>query len=421
MRPKSFMVIAGEASGDLLGAELVQALRQEFLDAKAEPTLDYQPLHARLEPRFFGAGGPAMRAAGVELAFDMTAHSVLGLWEPLKNYFKFKKLFHQLHTLAREREPDVLICIDFSGFNRAFAHAIKSYVRRRQDWFHDWDPKVVQYVSPQVWASREERIYQIARDYDLVLSTFAFEKEWYAQRVPQLRVEFVGNPIVDRCRKLKGAATGPGSVPAPSSAGGKPFHVILLPGSRKAELLHHVPVFAEAARRIAAAQETSFRMVLPDAALMALARTLLGNDERIVTQVGGLDRALGAADLAITKSGTITLECACFGVPAIVIYKTSFLTYFVGKRVVKVRHLAMPNLLAGETVFPEFIQAAATSENIAQEALALLRDEERRRNIQAKLAEVVASLGGGGASGRAARALIQLMVPEGRERESAPA
>src|SRR5690349_18989273 len=138
MKPKRFMVIAGEASGDLLAAELVQAVREELSKAQAVPTWDYQPLHTSLEPRFFGAGGSHLAAAGVDLAFDLTVHSVTGISDVLKNYLKFRRLFHQLYGLALAREPDAIICVDFSGFNRRFAHAIRSHVRSRMDWFHDW-------------------------------------------------------------------------------------------------------------------------------------------------------------------------------------------------------------------------------------------------------------------------------------------
>ena len=192
------MLIAGEASGDMLAAELVRALRQEFAEAEAIPTTDYQPLHTGLEPRFFGAGGPQMASAGVNLAFDMTAHAIIGLSEAMKNYLKFRRLFRQLFRLALERQPDAIICVDFSEFNRRFAHALRQYTRGHADWFHDWDPRIIRYISPQVWASREGRAFEMARDYDLVLSIFPFEKEWYAKRVPELRVEFVGHPIVDR-------------------------------------------------------------------------------------------------------------------------------------------------------------------------------------------------------------------------------
>src|SRR5437667_12906644 len=130
MKPKSFMLIAGEASGDLLAAELVRALRQELADAEAVPTTDFQPLYTSLEPRFFGAGGPRMAAAGVELAFDLTQHAVIGLSDVLENYLKFRRLFHQLLKLAIEEQPDAIIGVDFGGFNLRFAKAIKNHVRR---------------------------------------------------------------------------------------------------------------------------------------------------------------------------------------------------------------------------------------------------------------------------------------------------
>ena len=172
------MLIAGEASGDLLAAELVSALHQQLPDAK-----------------FFGAGGAKMSAAGVELAFDLTQHSVVGFSDVLKNYFKFRQLFNQLLALAIERKPDVVIGVDFGGFNLRFGHAIKKYARSHPG---SWNPKIVQFVSPQVWASRPGRANRLAADYDLLLSIFPFEKDWYARRVPKLRVEFVGHPMLDR-------------------------------------------------------------------------------------------------------------------------------------------------------------------------------------------------------------------------------
>jgi len=126
-------------------------------------------------------------------------------------------------------------------------------------------------------------------------------------------------------------------------------------------------------------------------------------------QVGGIPAALAEADLAITKSGTVTMECAMFGVPAVVFYKTSWPTYLIGKQLLTVKHIAMPNLLAGEEVLPEFIQAAATPENIARAALVLLRDEKRRQAVKASLANIVASLGGAGAPARAAEAIVSLL------------
>ncbi len=405
MRPKSFMLIAGEASGDLLGAELVQALREEIAGIEGLPTNDYQPLYTSLEPRFFGAGGPRMAAAGVQLAFDMTEHAVLGLSDVIKNLFKFRRLLHQLYHLAVEREPDAVVCVDFSGFNSRLAHLIRKYVRSRRDWFHDWDPKIIQYVSPQVWASREWRAYQVAEDYDLVLSLFPFEKEWYAKRVPKLRVEFVGHPLLDRYDIRKSATAGTFE-PRPTP------RLLLLPGSRTAELRHHLPVMLGAVelvrREIPGLQ---IRMVLPNEKLVALAETFRRPSD-LEIQTGRLAEALQTADVAVASTGTVTMECAFLGVPTVAIYKTSWSNYQIAKRVAKVKYVAMPNIMGNEEVFPEFIQDAATAENIAGAALELLRDESRRRRTRARVAEIVATLGESGASRRAAKAIAGLLEPE---------
>jgi lipid-A-disaccharide synthase len=418
MKPRSFMLIAGEASGDLLAAELVQALRRECAEAEVLPTADLQPLTTGLEPQFFGAGGPRMAAAGVDLAFDLTAHSVIGLSDVARHYLTFRRFFHELLRLARKRQPDAIICVDFSGFNRRFAHAIKRYTRRRQDWFHDWQPRLIQYVSPQVWASREGRAYQIARDYDLLLSIFPFEKEWYAKRVPRLHVEFVGHPMVERYQGGRASPRAPfsgdvrarGDARPPEDVGqGRTPMVLLLPGSRRAELRRHLPVLAEAAKRITLRRKVAFQMVLPRESLLELARPFEKEIPGLVLRVGQLDEALRAADVALAKSGTVTLECAFFGVPAVVFYKTSLVTYLVGKQVVQVAHLAMPNLLAKEAIYPEFVQSEATAENLASATLALLEDKARYAEVQGKLAKIVAALGEPGASRRAAKAVMQLL------------
>ena len=398
MKAKSFMLIAGEASGDLLAAELVQALRREFAAEPTRPTNDYQPLHTSLEPRFFGAGGAQMAAAGVELAFDLTRHAVIGLGF-LNTFLEIRRLFLQLVRLAREREPEAIICVDYAGFNRRFAHAIKSYVRRRHDWFHDWNPKIIQYVSPQVWASREGRAWQIARDYDLVVSTYPFEKEWYASRVPDLAVEYVGNPVVEKYLTVQSADRQPDGLPL----------IALLPGSRRAELARHLgPMLGALQIMSSSVPGLRARMVLPSDTLVQQARAF-GLPSSLEIQCGGLPETLAQTTVAISKTGTVATECACAGVPTIAIYKTSWFTFEVGKRIVKVGHLAMPNLLAGEEVFPEFIQGAATAENIANAALALLRDEARRARTKARLREVMGTLGGSGASRRAARAIARLV------------
>jgi lipid-A-disaccharide synthase len=412
MKRKTFMVIAGETSGDLLAAELVEELRRESAIEPLPFTWDYQPLYTSLEPRFFGAGGQQMGTAGVDLSFDMTAHSVTGISDVLKNYPKFRRLFKQLYAEALNSEPDAIICVDFSGFNRRFAHAIRQYVRSRSNWFHDWNPKIIQYVSPQVWASRESRVYQIARDFDAILSIFPFERDWYAARVPQLRVEFVGHPIIDRYRSLEKTSN------AHSKSLSESPLVLLLPGSRPDELARHLPVLLGAIARIRAEfSQVRAQMVLPNEALVKQAKGI-GVPDNIHTRVGSLAEALGHADLAIASTGTVTLECAYFGVPTVALYKTSWITWEIAKRIVTVKYAAMPNLLANQEVFPEFIQDAATPENIARASIELLRDGGRREKIRNQLADGISSLGPPGAARRAAKAVLATLQMKG-ERSAA--
>jgi lipid-A-disaccharide synthase len=393
------MVIAGEASGDMLAAELVQSLRQEFANAKPVFTNDLQPLCTTLAPRFFGAGGPRMAEAGVELAFDMTKHAVIGLFDAIRNYPKFRRLFHELFRLALDRQPDVIICVDFPGFNRRFAHAVRQFARQKSGWFHDWHPKIVQYVSPQVWASRESRAHQIAEDYDLVLSIFPFEKDWYAKRVPKLPVIFVGNPILDRYGKMGGR----GRASATSQS------LLFLPGSRPSELSRHVPVMLDAwaiLRRVMA--NLSARMVLPSESLVRQAREL-GVPESIKIQCEGLAETLAQTDVAIASTGTVTMECALFEVPTVALYKTFWGNFIIAKNIAKVKYVAMPNILAGEEIFPEFIQHAAAGDTIAQATLEFLRDDAKRASVKTRLSKIIASLGEPGANLRAAKAVMHLL------------
>jgi lipid-A-disaccharide synthase len=399
MIPTRFMVIAGEASGDELAAELVKELRAG-IERRVHASNDLQPCNSSLAPRFFGAGGPRMAEAGVELAFDLTQHSVIGL-DLLQKYFQFRKLFHRLFALALEREPHVIICVDFSVFNSMFAAAIKKHVRARRGTFNNWEPRVIKYISPQVWASREGRAYQIARDFDLLLSIFPFEKKWYACRVPSLHVEFVGHPLLDRYAFAQ---------KNDSNLSPQNPSIVLLPGSRQRELERHLPIMLEAFTKIRAAIPfASATVILPSAELSGSARHLISSTPSVQIQTGGLPEALRTATIAISKTGTITMECACFGVPTVTLYKTSWATYEIGKRIVKVKSLTMPNLLAGEPVFPEFIQNDATPEKISAGALELLRNESARQHVRARLAEIMTSLGGPGASHRAADAILNLL------------
>jgi len=394
MVPRQFMLVAGEPSGDLLAADLVRALREEIPAAEHDGAAG-QPLHASLEPRFFGAGGPAMAKAGVELLFDLTRHAVVGLSDALRKILTFRQLLLRLVHAAEERQPHAIICVDYSGFNLRLARAIRKRVDRHKGPFRNCDPKIIQFVSPQVWASRPGRAQKLARNVDLLLAIFPFEKDWYARRAPDLKVEFVGHPIIDRYAEFR-----------PSKRSNEPL-VVFLPGSRIGEVHRHVPVMGQAATLMGKARKT---MVLPNAELAEVAKKLLPHGSDIHLQAGGLPEALSGADLAMAATGTVTMECAYFGVPTVALYKTSRMTYEIGKRIIKVKYLAMPNLLADEPLFPEFVQDAATPANLARAANDLLANDMRRTEIREKLPRVIKQLGSPGASRRAAQAISSLLL-----------
>jgi lipid-A-disaccharide synthase len=258
----------------------------------------------------------------------------------------------------------------------------------------------------------------------LLLSILPFEKAWYEARVPSLRVEFVGHPLLERhSLSVAGAdnrSKAQGSPPenlegAPSSGKGLHPMVVLLPGSRKRELEFHWPVMSKALGIIQDRMPIRALAVLPSQDLAAWAEAQAPAGLALEIQTGALARGLAQADLAIASSGTVTLECALFRVPAVIIYKTSRLTYEIARRIIQVRHIAMPNLLAGESVYPELIQQDANPEKIAAEALRLLEDRGRQDWIRRKLDQIKTMLGppGASASANAAEKILELVEAGG--------
>lgn len=382
------MLIAGEPSGDLLAAELVVALRTRLLAQGAAA------------PSFIGAGGPQMAAAGVHLATDLTQFAIIGLSDVLRNLWRLRRILREMLDLACAERPDAVICVDYGGFNRRFAAAM----RTRQ--CPDWHPRLVQYVSPQVWASRPSRAVTLARDLDLLISILPIEKPWYAARHPQLRVDFVGHPILDR---HPAALAGPPD-PALSDSPGSPPRVLLLPGSRPSEIGHHWPVMVAAARLVHPGQPARWLAVFTNESMRRLAFKI--DDAHgipLETRIGGLDQELARTTLAIAATGTVTLECALWRVPTIAIYKASWSTYQIARRIIRVRHLAMPNLLADAPVMPELLQNAASPENVATTTTRLLADPSERSRIRSALGDVVRLLGQPGAADRAATSILSLL------------
>jgi lipid-A-disaccharide synthase len=353
------MFIAGEASGDAHAAELIKALRTQAPDVKA-----------------FGAGGPKMKAAGMELSLDLTEHAVVGLIEVLKNYLKFRRIFWGLVREAGNRKPDAVVLVDFPGFNLRFAAQMKKR-----------GIKVVYYISPQLWAWHASRAKQIERDVDLMLTIFPFEKDWYAKHAPRLRVEFVGHPFAERIKREAGGIKREENL------------VLLLPGSREREVAKIWPIMQQVIDKIPA--ETRFVAAAVNEPMATMIK-----HPRVTVEIGTAHEWMQRATLAITASGTATMECAFYGCPMIVVYKVNWLTYLVGRMVVTVNWLAMPNVIAGRTIVPEFIQHDAKPDRIAAVACDLLENVSKRDAMRQELASVVNTLCGAGASQRAAQLIL---------------
>jgi lipid-A-disaccharide synthase len=374
------LLSCGEASGDLYAGALTRELRA--LDPAVE---------------IAGLAGPQFAAAGGRLVDDYRGFAVTGLTEAV---FKIPRAWGTLRRLlsaARAERPDALVVIDFPDFNFPLARNIRKL-----------GVPVVYYISPQIWAWRAGRLKTIREIADLVLVIFAFEEAIY--RDGGVPVEFVGHPLVDlakpsepreRFRRRHGL-----SPDAPAIA--------ILPGSRPNEVSRILPVLVAAARliaeRVPGAQFVIARAPNLDDHLfdVGAARAPSGRAVPIAIVEGDTDGVLAAADLVLTASGTATVQTALHGVPMVIVYRLSPLTYRLGKPLVTVDTYGMVNLIAGEKIVPELIQDACTPENVAAEAVSLLTDGARATRVRDGLARVRDRLGRPGASRRAAEAILRV-------------
>ncbi len=367
-------LVAGEASGDARGAELMRALRERH------PTLE-----------FCGAGGHEMRALAGGDFLDWADEAVVGLWDVLKKYGYFKAQFDRMLAEIGRFAPTAVIFIDYPGFNLRLAKAVKQRLPA---------VRTIYYISPQVWAWHRSRIPKMARFLDLMLCIFPFEQPLY--EASGLHTVFVGHPLLDSLEAKR------------TEACREPDLVGLFPGSRQKEVLRIFPPMIEAALVIRRERPgTRFEAA---AASHQLADRMLG-----MLQQAGLDEKFCAvrvrsshdlmqrAAVGMVCSGTATLEAAFFGLPLCVIYKVAWLTAIVARRLMRVPFLGMPNVLAGREIAREFLQEAATGEAIGSEMLRLLGDAVARTTLERELAEVILGLGSRGAARRAATAIAEAL------------
>ncbi|MEE9522467.1 MAG: lipid-A-disaccharide synthase [candidate division NC10 bacterium] len=380
---KKIFIVAGEASGDLHGADLTRAL----------VTLDP-------EVTVVGMGGEQMRRAGVRLLIDASDLAPVGFTDVLPRLSALWRAFWQLRRSLGIERPNLLLLIDFPDFNMLLAR-----VSRRIGI------PVLYYVSPQVWAWRRGRIQTLKRLVEKMLVTFPFEEVLY--REAGVPVAFVGHPMLDRLREVPSREEARREL----GCGDSDLIVGLLPGSREGEVRQHLPVLKESVAHIArTAPETRFLLAVAGSLPPRLVETLLqGSNSRIRLVQGRTYQVMRAADLLITASGTATLEAGLLGTPMIIVYRVSQITWWVGKLVVEFPSLGigMVNLVSGTRVVPELLQTDFTPERVAKTALELLHSPEVLAAIRQKLQEVRGRLGEEGASVRAAQEVLKTLQETG--------
>lgn len=376
--PLTIGIVAGELSGDQLGAGLISAIKSRHPDAK-----------------FVGIGGPAMMAAGCESFFPMDRLSVMGVVEVLG---RLRELLHIRKTLREHflaNPPDVFIGIDSPDFTLPLEHSLKQAGIR-----------TVHYVSPSVWAWRQKRVFKIKEGVDLMLTLLPFEAAFYEKyKVP---VKFVGHPFATAID------------PSIDFARAKRYWgfqstdkvVAVLPGSRGGELKFMGPIFLETMRQLYIMEPScKFIVACANAQRRAqLEQQLAQFDTRLPIQVvdGHAREVMAGSDIVLATSGTVTLEAMLLKRPMVVAFRWGAITHAIISRLVKTRFIALPNLLAGKALVPEFLQAEARPEKLAKALFDLLRNPDNRERLQREFAELHTILNRN-ASEEAAKAILTLV------------
>jgi lipid-A-disaccharide synthase len=385
MKNKHILIVAGEASGDLHGANLVREIK------KIDPSISIR-----------GIGGRKMEEAGVDIVMRSSEIAVVGLTEVFSKYSKILKARREMVQLLESSSPDLLILIDFPGFNINLARSSKRC-----------HVPVLYYISPQLWAWRSGRAKKIAARVDRMAVILPFEEEFYKKTGVDIDVEYVGHPLMDAVpsslekdtiKKDLGLETG--------------LVLGLLPGSRTAEITNLLPSMIQAAEMLAA-RHPDIKCVLPLAS--TISRELIDSyisksSLKIIVPQKDVYSILSICDLALIKSGTATLEAAIMGVPMVVAYRMSALSFKIAKLVIKVANASLVNLIAGKEIVPELLQDDATPEKLAERASKILDDEFYRNEMIKNLEDVRKKLGGRGASEKTAKIALE-MINKKRQRE----
>jgi lipid-A-disaccharide synthase len=365
------MIVAGEASGDLHGSNLVRAM----LDR--DPSL-----------RFYGVGGKRLEEAGVKLVAHAADMAVVGLTEVFSRLGMILRVMRRLKSTFETRKPDLVILIDYPDFNLPLAKAAK-----RQGI------KVFYYISPQVWAWRKGRINRIRRVVDKMVVILPFEEDLYHRA--HIDAAFVGHPLLDTVRTrysrqeaLQKFGLREGGVKT----------IGLLPGSRRSEVERLLPIMLRTAEILKGKMaDVQFVLPLADTLDPAYVSSIIGaHDVDINVIAGEIYDVVAVSDMAIVASGTATLETALLETPMLIVYRMSPLSYLLGRLFVHVTNIGLVNIIAGKTVVPEFIQGDAAPERLAQAIVEIISDDQRMTAIRTELSKIKNKLGQPGAAQRAA-------------------
>jgi lipid-A-disaccharide synthase len=388
MPEKKILIIAGETSGDLHGARLVEHLKEEC------PGLSV-----------YGIGGDEMRRAGVELAFHASELAVVGLVEVLGRLRTIVRAFRSIKRSLSEDRPDLVVLIDFPDFNLRMArHASRRGI------------PVVYYISPQIWAWRRSRVRHIARHVTRMIVIFPFEEALYREHgVP---VTYVGHPLMDRFQPDR-------AEPEPEDAyrryGLSPLHPVLglFPGSRASEVRALLPVMLRGARLLHRRfPRMQFLLGQGPGLEDDVYQEILGEtDLPLACSRDGIGPGTTVCDLALVASGTATLEMALLRIPMVVVYRVSRFTFLLGRLLVRVPVIGMVNLVSEKAVVPELIQGELTAESVYEACVPFFEHANYYTQVKHDLAKVEGMLGGPGASARAANVVLDVLSEGQRAKE----
>jgi lipid-A-disaccharide synthase len=373
---KSLLVIAGEDSGDMHAADVIRVLKMK-----------------RPELAVWGIGGDRLRAEGVELLHDTREMDVLGISEVLKRYPFFKRTFQEVLAEADRRKPDAALLIDYPGFNLRLAKALKQR-----------GIKVLYYICPQVWAWNRGRIPKMAQIIDRLMVIFPFETGVF--NGVDLRVDFVGHPMVDELREFREREP----EPLPWTGEKK---IALLPGSRSQEVRYILPPLLAAARKIEQSRpDVSFLIPVPPRRLEqveALLQTAKEAPLNVSVITGRAREVLKQADAAFVASGTATLEAALLRCPTVLVYRGGFLNYLFVRALIRVPWLGIANIVSGREIMPECLQQAMTPLRLAATLDPLMNDTPERAAMLENFKALENALGAGGPAGRVAEIIAEEM------------